>query len=458
MAATDLAQSSIVDRYRDLTPGSAALAQQAAELFPSGVTHDSRHLEPYGPYIERALGALKWDVDGNEYIDYFGGHGALLLGHAHPEVTAAIAAASANGTHFAASHAAEVKWAETVTRLVPSAERVRFTSSGSEANAMAIRIARASTGRHKVIRFRGNFHGWLDEFTTGYDSHFDGTAPIGITDGVAAGTVLCDSGNIDQVRSVLRSDSDVAAVILEPLGGSTGMMPISTAFLESLRELTARHDVVLIFDEVVTGFRITRGGVQGLTGVVPDLTSLAKILAGGMPGGAVVGKAELLEWLDFGATASQNREKIPHPGTYNANPISATAGATALAVIETTDVNDYTARLGARLREALTDVLVELQVPWGVYGEHSAVILFTNPANRALSPTDFDATRCEPSELKVKSAELMRQLKLSMLANGVDLSPWPGAMVSSAHDESHVARTADAFRESLLMLRHEQLV
>jgi glutamate-1-semialdehyde 2,1-aminomutase len=450
--------SSITERYCELTPGSADLARSARELFPSGVTHDSRYQEPYGIYVERAEGALKWDVDGNQYIDYFGGHGALLLGHAHPVVTQAVKSAADNSTHFAANHPVEVRWAQLVKQLVPSAERVRFTSSGTEANSMAIRLARAHTGRHKILRFRGHFHGWFDEFTSGFQNHFDGSAPVGVSPSVAANVVLCDAGSLDQVVQAFAANPDIAAVMLEPLGAATGMVPVSTKFLEGLRELTAANGALLIFDEVVTGFRITRGGVQAASGVTPDLTTLAKILAGGLPGGAVTGRAELLEWLDFESSTSKDREKIYHPGTYNANPLSASAGAAALNVIATTDVNERTARLGQQLREALTEVLDQLQVPWGVYGEHSVVLLFLNPKRRPLRPSDFDASKIDAAELKSKPPVLMEKLKLAMLINGVDLAGAPGALVSGAHDESHISRTADALRESLLMLRHDGLL
>ena len=167
--------SRIVAAYRQRTPGSAELARQAAGLLPSGIAHDARYLEPYGVYIEHAAGAHKWDVDGNRSIDFFGGHGALILGHCHPVVTARVAEAAAQGTQFGANHAGEVRWAEAIRRLVPAAERVRFTSSGTEATLLAVRLARAFTGRSKLLRFKGHFHGWNDHMTSGYTDHFDGS-------------------------------------------------------------------------------------------------------------------------------------------------------------------------------------------------------------------------------------------------------------------------------------------
>ena len=183
-------ETRIEQAWHARTPRAAELAAEAKAVLPGGITHDSRHLPPYGPYVERAEGPLKHDIDGNSYIDYFGGHGALLLGHNHPTVVRAAEAALARGTHFGANHPAEVEWARQVTSMVPSAEKVRFTSSGTEATLMCLRLSRAVTGKRKVLRFRNNFHGWHDDMTTGYVSHFDGSAPRGCDRAVAGGRRL----------------------------------------------------------------------------------------------------------------------------------------------------------------------------------------------------------------------------------------------------------------------------
>ena len=338
--------SGIIQAYRAKTPGSAALAAEARELLPSGIVHDARHLEPYGIYVVRAEGSRKWDQDGNEYVDYAGGHGALLLGHGRPEVLAAIQEALPEGTHPGANHEREVRWAQIVRELVPCAERVRFTSSGTEATHMALRLARARTGKHKIVRFKGHFHGWHDHMTSGYTSHFDGAPTAGVLPDLAAQVILLPPGDREATRAAFEADDDIAAAILEPTGGSFGLVPHTPEFLGFLRELTAKHGVVLIFDEVITGFRVSPGGAQAYFGVTPDMSTHAKIVAGGLPGGAVAGRKELLDDLDFYATRESGREKIFHPGTFNANPVSAAAGTAALTIVRDSDACERASAFG----------------------------------------------------------------------------------------------------------------
>lgn len=454
MPDTTLTNSVIEGEYRARTPGSAKLAAEAAQLFPGGIVHDSRYLKPYGTYVERAAGARKWDVDGNEYVDYSGGHGALLLGHNHPEVARAIAQALARGTHFGANHPYEMQWAQAVKRLVPSAERVRFTSSGTEATHMAFRLARAFTGKRKAVRFLAHFHGWHDHMTSGYTNHFDGSATPGVLSEVAANSLLL-APEADAVKAALEADGDIAAVILEPTGATFGHVPLKPGFLASLRELTAKHGVVLIFDEVVTGFRVAPGGAQAHYGITPDLTTLAKILAGGLPGGAVVGRAEILEQIDADKAKASGREKIQHQGTYNANPISAAAGAAALKLVETTDACARANAAAADLRGRLNEALAAAGVPWAAYGEFSGVHLFTNPQGRKLDPLAFDPLAVDWTELKGSRAEAVRKLRLALLTQGVDFNGWPGGVLSSSHGEAELDFTAAAFAEALARLRRE---
>ena len=292
MTEPALANLTIEAAYRDRTPGSAALAAKARSLFPSGITHDGRHLEPYGVYIERGEGAVQM---GRRWQPLHRLLRRPRRAAARPQPSrrsaAAVQSALERGTHFGASHALEVRWAEAVRGLMPSAERIRFTSSGTEATLMAVRLARSFTGRRKILRIRTHFHGWHDHMTSGYQSHFDGAPTVGVLPGVAEQVVLADPNDVDGLRAILASDREIAAAIVEPTGGSFGMVPLAPSFLAALRELTAAHGALLIFDEVVTGFRVAPGGAQGHFGITPDLTTLAKIVAGGMPGGAVAGRA-----------------------------------------------------------------------------------------------------------------------------------------------------------------------
>ncbi|MBV9863337.1 MAG: aspartate aminotransferase family protein [Alphaproteobacteria bacterium] len=456
VTATAATNSPIIAAYRAMTPGSAARAEKAATLFPSGITHDSRYIEPYGLYIDRAAGPRKWDVDGNEYVDYFGGHGALLLGHCHPEVVAAVQRQVARGTHYGASHELEIAWAELVMRLVPSAERVRFTSSGTEATLMAVRLARAVTGRSKLIRFNYNFHGWHDHMTSGHASHFDGTPTVGVLSGVAENVLLCDQNDAEGLARLFDEHRDIAAAIIEPTGANGGRLPIDPDFLHTLRRLTAEHGAVLIFDEVVTGFRVAPGGAQQAYGVTPDLTTLAKILAGGLPGGAVAGRKDILDSLDFQATKGAGREKIAHPGTFNANPLSAAAGIATLTIVAETDACARASAYGEALRGRLNEMLEEEHIPWAAYGTFAGFHLFTNPEGRAITPTRFDPFEHSAAALKGnRNAGIAHKLRLAAMLGGVDLNSSPGGVVSATHGEAELDDTVAGLRKAVRLLRQE---
>ena len=450
-----ISNSQIIGAYREKTPGSEKLSMEANDVLPSGIAHDSRYLKPYALYIDKAQGPHKWDVDGNRYVDYFGGHGALLLGHCHPEVTEAVQNALAAGTQFGANHPKEVEWASQVIKMVPSVERVRFTSSGTEATLMALRLARSFTGKSKFIRFKTHFHGWHDHMTTGYANHFDGTATTGVLDNIANNVVLVSPQDISEIQEVIANDDDIAAVIVEPTGSSFGMVPMGEEFLSLVRELTAAKGILLVFDEVVTGFRCAPGGAQEAYGITPDLTTMAKILAGGLPGGAVGGRKEILEELDFEKTAERGREKIQHPGTFNANPVSATAGITALKIIEKTDACKTANESAAWLRSRFNEILENKNVPWAAYGTFSGVHLFMNKSGMSLKPSSFDAASVPYTELKNKDPQVVTKLRLAMAINGVDFNNSPGAQLSVTHTKEDLEFTADAFSEALDMLRRD---
>ena len=448
--------SKIMSRYRDRTPGSAERAREARSIFPSGIVHDARRFLPYPVYVERARGSRKWDVDGNEYVDYHGGHGALILGHCDPAVTQAAQRQLALGTHPAACHETEVRWGTLVKTLVPCAERVRFTSSGTEANLMALRLARACTGKKKLVRFKGHFHGWQDHAAFGVDDHFDGSATPGLLEEIAGNVLLAPSDDAGAARALLESRDDVAAVMLEPTGGSFGLLPITAEFVHMLRRVTGERGILLIFDEVVTGFRVARGGAQAHYGITPDLATFAKILAGGLPGGAVAGPEALLERLDFEAAESKGFEKIGHQGTYNANPVCAAAGIACLERVASEDVCERANRNGALLRTALNDVLAEERVPWAVYGEHSDFYFFLNPDGLDVDPRSFDPLVAGFDALKRNGKHpAAHKLRVAMSIGGVDVSGKPGGLTSAVHTGADIAHTAEALRESVRMLRAE---
>ena len=447
--------SRIVTAYRQRTPGSAEMSREAQDLFPSGITHDARNVDPYGIYVARAAGPHKWDVDGNKYIDYFGGHGALILGHNHPKVVAAITEAMQEGSQFGASHPREIGWAKAVKRLVPSAERLRFTSSGTEATLMAVRLARAFTGKETLLRFKGHFHGWHDHMTSGYSNHYDGTPTPGVLPSVAQKSVLVNPGDIAAVEAALKNNPDICAAILEPTGSSFGQVPLKAEFVQELRRLTTKYGALLIMDEVVTGFRADPGGAQVAWGITPDLSSWAKILAGGMPGGCVTGRKDILDLLDFAASAKAGREKIGHPGTFNANPVSAAAGIACLTILAETDAVQKASDTAASLRQGLNDVIAEFGLKWSVYGTYSGFHLFVNPKNRDITPHGFDSYAVEMEELKSQPQKLNNRMRIALLVNGVDTNPRIGGLLSASHTAQDVSETVAAWREALKMLKAE---
>ena len=444
----------IEDEYRARTPGSAMLYSEAREVLPAGLTHDSRITSPYPIYVARSDGARKWDVDGNEYVDYFGGHGALLFGHCHAPVVEAVRRQVALGTHWGASHELEIEWAALVQRLIPSAERVRFTGSGTEASHLALRLARAYTGKSKIVRFVGHFHGWHDQVAAGGMSHFDGSAPAGIPASVVGESLLLPADSPGAAIEALQSRNDIAAVILEPSGASWGQVPLPPGFLAALREATRRHGVLLLFDEVITGFRWSRGGAQARFGIVPDMTVLAKILAGGLPGGAVAGKRDILDQIDPAAAKSAGREKIGHQGTFNANPLCAAAAVATLSLVESTDACARAEAAAQQLRDGLRRILVEEGVAWGVYGDASVFVIFPNPNRLPIDPASFDPLQFGFKGIKgARDPDLINRLRIALLARGVDIAGGPGGYLSTAHGEREIAHTLDAFRGALRALK-----
>ncbi|MBT3606399.1 MAG: aspartate aminotransferase family protein [Candidatus Latescibacteria bacterium] len=445
----------VVEAYIEKTPKSRALYQRSLELFPSGVTHDSRYLHPYPLSVDRADGSHKWDVDGREYVDYFGGHGALLLGHNHPAVVEAVQEQLSKGTHYGASHELELEWAEQMIQMVPCAEKVRFTGSGTESSLLILRLARAYTGRPKILRFTTNFHGWHDQVAFAGGAGFDGTPPAGITQDMVDNTLLCDPNNIDQVKDILASRDDVAAVIIEPTGASFGRVPTSGDFLRELRALTRELGVLLIFDEVITGFRVAPGGAQAHYGVTPDLALFAKIIAGGFPGGAVTGRSDIMDMMTFREDPKWNTaHRVPHQGTFNANPISACAGLTTLRLIADGELIDKANRYGEDLRAGMNEVAQKQGVNWLVYGEFSGFHILPLSKDQTFDLEDIAAGRVPYTVFKGSvPVSLMHQIRCGLMAEGIDIVSWPGGVISAVHNEADLEKTIEGYEKLLAVVK-----
>jgi glutamate-1-semialdehyde 2,1-aminomutase len=445
------APRSLSERFETEFANSRKLFRQAQQLFPQGVTHDLRHLQPFPIYIDRALGAYKWDVDGHQLIDYWSGHGALLLGHSHPEIVEAVQRQVTRSTHPGGCHELEIEWGQWVQKLVPSAERMRFVSSGTEATLMALRLSRIFSGKPRVLKFAGHFHGWHDFLIPAADLPYAGKPTPGIPDDVASNTVIIPVNDPEAVDRTLAKDSQIGCVILEPTGGHFGAVPVRGDFLKSLRELTIRHDRLLIFDEVISGFRVHPGGAQGHYGVTPDLTTLAKILAGGLPGGCLAGRADILAALEF----RPGKPKMKHPGTFNANPLSAAAGCAALRIVSTGEPCRRANASGLSLRQKLNEMFRKRSVPWLAYGEFSGWKLLTDYQGPRPTSDDFIPYDGNPDRLDApRDPRLVHSFRRGMLLNGVDL-PGLGGMTSMSHTEADIDKTVAAVAATLDLLKEE---
>ena len=445
MAETRTVESELLTAYLHANPISRTAYERASRLFPGGVTHDSRAFVPFLPYIARAEGAHKWDLDGHEYVDYAMGHGALILGHTHPSLVQAVVRQVGIGTHLGANHLLEIEWAERVHALVPGAELVRFTSSGTEATLLATRLARAATARRKLAKFQGHFHGWHDAVTRGQAPPWDDASP-GVTAATANETVVLPV-DLDAVGSTLARDPEIAAVIVEPSGAGAGAVPLPNGFLQGIRALTASRQVVLIFDEVVTGFRWAPGGAQQRYGVRADLVTMAKILAGGLPGGAVAGRRDLL--APIAATPSTGH-RIRHQGTFNANPLSAAAGIACLDLIRDGAVHAACDAKAEELRAGLNACFKRRGVRGVAHGEASR---FNLAFEERLTPGDPRSLRHVPVDAlkQQRQTPIAANLTLALLLNGVHVMGL-GGFLSTAHSREDIERTVDALDRALVQL------
>lgn len=446
---------SVEEQFRRAHPRSEALFRRAKAAIAGGLTHDIRHLRPFPIYVDRAGGSRKWDVDGHELIDYWVGHGALFLGHANPTVQQAVGSQLGRGTHYGACHELEVRWAEAVLKLMPRAERVRFVGSGTEATLLAIRLARAATGKDKIVKFEGHFHGWHDYAVAGVRPPFDRPISAGVPQGVLAGLLICPPNDWDAFVALTSGRDDIAGVILEPGGGSSGTIPTDRGFLARLREFTRAQGMVLIFDEVITGFRFAPGGAQQRYEIYADLTTLAKILAGGLPGGAVVGGAVIMDQLAFRDDSVWNREdRVAHAGTFNANPLSAAAGIATLEQLADGQAQAKADRAGEILRAGIAEVIERLAVDAYVYGESSIVNLFLGPGRhglgigRPVSRLDHRVLMGHPN------LEAYHMLRCALILHGVDLPLFHG-WISAAHSDEDLEKTIRAFEAALRLMQGE---
>jgi len=440
--------SPIEQRYIDQHPGSAERFARAESLFPDGVTHDARRLHPFTLYYTHGEGPAKYDVDGHRILDYFPGHGALILGHSHPDIVAAVTEQMARGTHFSGSTDLEIRWGEWVKELIPSAEKVRFHSSGTEADMMAIRMARAYTRKTKIIKFENHFHGWSDYLVAGSDGIG------GIPNETLSTMIVLPPNDISVVEKTIKESGDVAAIIVEPTGAHMGLHPIEPSFLAELREVTERLGVILIFDEVVTGFRTSKGGAQAYYGLTPDVTTMAKILGGGLPGGAVAGKADIIDMIASRDDPVFNRDRrIAHNGTFNANPLSAAAGIKALELVGTTPVVETANARTAQLKDGLNSLLSKMEIPGCASGVASLAFL------RLGVDHECDREVCTLSEEDIEKTlnpVLNKQLNLALLNHGVQAGT--RFILTAAHTEEDIDFTVDAFEKALTEVREAGVI
>jgi glutamate-1-semialdehyde 2,1-aminomutase len=417
------------------TRRSRSLFARARRSIPGGVNSPVRAFGSVGGtprFFERGKGCRVWDADGNEYVDYVGSWGPLILGHADPGILRAVRAAMARGTSFGAPTEGEIELAEAIRRAVPSIERVRMVSSGTEATMSAIRLARGATGRERILKFSGCYHGHADALLVGAGS---GVATLGIpgSPGVPAAftqlTIQAPFNDLDAVADAFRRWGDeIACVIVEPVAGNMGCVPPTPGFLEGLRDLCTRNGALLIFDEVMSGFRVARGGAQERYGVKPDLTCLGKVVGGGLPAAAFGGRADLMDQMAPDGPVYQ-------AGTLSGNPLAVAAGLETLRRLErpgTYERLEKTSRtLALGLAERALDGGVELSTVWagGMFG------FFFHPG----------PVRCFEDAQKAR-VERFRRFFAAMLERGIYLppSPFEACFTSLAHRKADLERTLDA--------------
>ena len=423
----------LTEAYIEARPGSAAIAARARGLFAArGATHFARVMAPFRPYIVRAAGSRKWDVDGHEYLDYVMGHGALILGHSHPAVVNAIVAQSRLGLHYGDSHPLEVEWAERIRSLMPAAERIEYFASGQEANQMGIRLARVATGRTRLLRFKYNYHGWSDELAA------PGT-PGALADQV---TVIPSDDPTALERELATREY---AVVLMEGGGSrlSGRVPVSPDFFRAVPPMAERYGTVVLLDEVVSGFREAVGGWQSVVRIRPDLTSIGKAVSGGMAAGALLGRADLMAALSPDAPPGRG---VAHGGTWNAVPITCAAGIAACDLYLDGAPQRAAAEAGQALRRTANEVFRRRGLPARLYGR-SICHVYLGDIDRESDdapPVKEVARLVDPS-----AVSRYQRLELHLLTRGIATTRGEAFTLSAAHTSADIAETAEALAASV---------
>lgn len=431
-------QDRLVEEYVLSHSKSQQLHERAVHLFPAnGATHSARVLDPFRPYITHASGSRKWDVDGNEYIDYVMGHGALILGHNHPSVVQALREQVAKGLLYGDNHQLEIEWASLIQQMMPVAERVEFCTCGQEANMMAIWLSRVFTGRKKVLRFDENFHGWGEELIR---KDLPGV--------LAENVDVIPFNDVAAVEQALATEG--YAILMTEGGGAhmAGQVPISEELLCALPDLTRKFGTVWLIDEVVTGFRDAPGGWQSLKGIKPDLTTVGKCVGGGLPVGAVLGRSDIMDALSPVAPLDK---RISHSGTWNANAAVAAAGAAACKVYLDGAPQQAARTQGDYLRMLGNEAFKARGIKARLYGRTILHLYFGpiefEPDDVSLAPTHDVKRISDPTFGPVRD-----RLVLHLLQRGVELLTAIGScyfVMASAHTRADVDKTMEALAASL---------